>query len=64
MLHADPNQQREAKFNYLFCDNHVDFLTPFQTVHDQSTANFPQNGTTWQGGDFMWTIRPYLYSNN
>jgi prepilin-type N-terminal cleavage/methylation domain-containing protein len=61
MLHADPTQQRSARFNYLFCDYHVELLTPFQTVHDQSTANFPQSSSNWWGGNFMWTIRPYDY---
>jgi prepilin-type N-terminal cleavage/methylation domain-containing protein/prepilin-type processing-associated H-X9-DG protein len=64
MLHADPGRQRSARFNYLFCDNHVDILSPFQTVHDPSTANFAQSSTNWVGGDFMWTILPELYSNN
>ncbi|HWB53774.1 MAG TPA: DUF1559 domain-containing protein [Tepidisphaeraceae bacterium] len=59
MLHAVPGHQNAAKFNYLFCDDHVAFLSPADTVHDKTTL---QSGG-WQGGDFMWTIRPDDYHN-
>jgi type II secretory pathway pseudopilin PulG len=62
MLHQTNGKQRVAKFNYLFCDNHVDFLAPNDTVHDKTTVQFVQSGSNWWGGDFMWTILPEHYN--
>jgi type II secretory pathway pseudopilin PulG len=38
---------------------------PSETVRDQSTLKWQdgQYSTYWQGGDFMWTIRPDEYKN-
>jgi prepilin-type N-terminal cleavage/methylation domain-containing protein/prepilin-type processing-associated H-X9-DG protein len=47
-------------FNYLFCDNHVEFMNPRDTVHDLATVT----PTGWMGADYMWTIEPDLYKNN
>jgi prepilin-type processing-associated H-X9-DG protein len=60
MLHTSKGHEKQARFNYLFCDNHVDLLMPSQTVHDQSTL-LPGG---WEGGDYMWTIDPLRYSNS
>jgi prepilin-type processing-associated H-X9-DG protein len=54
---AVTTQGRMVKFNYLFCDGHVDFLGPRDTIHN---LNALQPGGA-EGGDFMWTIRPYDY---
>ncbi len=69
LLHTDPvrrgsfgatvaTQGRNVKFNYLFCDNHVDFLSPRDTIHNRKCISSPER---CRGGDFMWTIRPYDY---
>lgn len=63
MLHASQGQQAVAKFNYMFCDYHVQFMSPSDTVHDQSTVIYPQSSSHWVGGDYMWTILPEKYSN-
>jgi len=65
MLHQSGAKQKVAKFNYLFCDNHVEFLSPADTVHDiPETLAYFQSGMHWKGGDSMWTILPYQYKNN
>jgi prepilin-type N-terminal cleavage/methylation domain-containing protein/prepilin-type processing-associated H-X9-DG protein len=65
MLHQVGGKQKIAKFNYLFCDNHVDLLAPADTVHDiPETVAYFQSGIHWVGGDYMWTIRPYEYKNH
>ncbi len=60
MLHTNKGQEKQARFNYLFCDTHVELLLPSQTVHDKSTL-LPGG---WEGGDFMWTIDPQRYTNS
>jgi prepilin-type N-terminal cleavage/methylation domain-containing protein/prepilin-type processing-associated H-X9-DG protein len=64
MLHSNPSQSgngnKLSRFNYLFCDGHVELLAPSQTVHDLGTL---ANGD-WEGGDFMWTIDPVHYTNS
>lgn len=54
---AATTQGRMVKFNYLFCDGHVDFLGPRDTIHNVNALTPGGN----EGGDFMWTIRPYDY---
>jgi hypothetical protein len=54
---------KNVAFNYLFCDDHVEFLSPRETV-----SNTPKGLSTClpgqvEGGDYMWTIMPELYSN-
>jgi prepilin-type N-terminal cleavage/methylation domain-containing protein len=70
MLHAKPVsilrlRERMSAFNYLFCDYHVECLAPSETVRDQSTLKWQDGNYSayWQGGDFMWTIRPDEYKN-
>jgi prepilin-type processing-associated H-X9-DG protein len=63
MIHAKPGRERQARFNYLFCDGHVELLVPTETVKDQSTMTWSNYGADWKGGDFMWTIRPDEYRN-
>ncbi len=66
LLHSDPGQLTKspvAKFNYLYCDNHVEFSAPRDTVYDPTTVWYPDNATYWIGGDNNWTILPYLYHN-
>ena len=70
MLHARPVsilslRAKISAFNYLFCDNHVECLAPGETVHDKSTLLWQDGnyGAYWQGGDYMWTIRPDEYKN-
>ena len=53
-------QENIARFNYLFCDYHVEALNTADTVHDKTTLLDPSLGG-YLGGDFMWTIRPYEY---
>ena len=53
----------QIRFNYLFCDNHVDLLSPSQTVHDK-TRLVPDSGGNFDGGDFMWTIDPVNYKDS
>jgi prepilin-type processing-associated H-X9-DG protein len=48
-------------FNYLFCDNHVDFLSPRDTVSNTAKGQPSLLPGAWQGGDSMWTILPDLY---
>lgn len=73
-LHTAPNKMgnqavqstagSDARFNYLFCDYHVELLSPHDTVHSTDTlVPNPSDGKSWEGGDFMWTIRPYEYTN-
>ena len=50
-------QGRYVGFNYLFCDNHVSFMSPRETIHNQASL---APGSV-EGGDYMWTIRPYDY---
>jgi prepilin-type N-terminal cleavage/methylation domain-containing protein/prepilin-type processing-associated H-X9-DG protein len=59
MLHAQKGRETVARFNYLFADLHVELLQPTETVRDKNTVK--PGG--WEGGDFMWTIRPYEYKN-
>jgi hypothetical protein len=61
ILHARKGQETIARFNYLFCDYHVETLIPSQTVHDRNTWALPPSSSNWKGGDWMWTIRPYEY---
>ena len=62
MLHAQRGRERVAMFNYLFADYHVELLRPDETIRDRSTMTWNSWGD-WQGGDFMWTIRPDQYKN-
>jgi prepilin-type N-terminal cleavage/methylation domain-containing protein/prepilin-type processing-associated H-X9-DG protein len=48
---------RSARFNYLFCDNHVDLLAPRETVSALGGGTL-LSGNNWYGGDYMWTIQP------
>lgn len=71
MLHSDASRRPAANaetaaggklpvytgFNYLFCDNHVEFLNPRDTVRNPAALT-PQGQ---EGGGYMWTIRPYDY---
>lgn len=60
MLHArGKGREAQAMFNYLFADNHVELLSPKETVKDKRTLDLGG----WQGGDYMWTIRPLEYKN-
>jgi prepilin-type N-terminal cleavage/methylation domain-containing protein/prepilin-type processing-associated H-X9-DG protein len=49
-----------ALYNYLFCDNHVELLSPVDTVSTK-TANAKMNTGFNDSGDFMWTILPDQY---
>jgi hypothetical protein len=67
LLHSNAHQINTspvAKFNYLFCDYHVDFLAPADTVREQDTVWYAENvpaGANWWGGDYSWTILPDQY---
>ncbi|HEY1686124.1 MAG TPA: prepilin-type N-terminal cleavage/methylation domain-containing protein [Tepidisphaeraceae bacterium] len=63
LLHSDPGKQNAAKFNYLFCDDHVAFLGPHEVVYDPTTVIYPQSSSNWIGGDGDWTILPEHYHN-
>jgi prepilin-type N-terminal cleavage/methylation domain-containing protein/prepilin-type processing-associated H-X9-DG protein len=70
LLHTNQNKRgattdtatragKNAAFNYLFCDNHVEFLSPRETLHDESRMLY--GGNNAPSGDFMWTILPEQY---
>jgi prepilin-type N-terminal cleavage/methylation domain-containing protein/prepilin-type processing-associated H-X9-DG protein len=63
MLHGTKGKESMGRFNYLFCDNHVECLLPQETVRDKNTLK-PYSSSNWQGGDLYWTIRPYEYLNS
>jgi prepilin-type N-terminal cleavage/methylation domain-containing protein/prepilin-type processing-associated H-X9-DG protein len=73
-LHTDPGKMggsqsnallagRGGRFNYLFCDGHAELLSGRDTVHaTDPLLAAPPDGNTYEGGDFMWTIRPYEFT--
>jgi type II secretory pathway pseudopilin PulG len=63
MLHAAKGRESSGRFNYLFCDYHVELLMPSETVRDKNSLK-PYSSSNWQGGDLCWTIRPYEYVNS
>jgi hypothetical protein len=60
ILHARKGQEKIARFNYLFCDYHVEAMNASDTVHDPNTL-LPPSSSNYIGGDFMWTIRPFEF---
>ncbi len=57
LLHGRKGREGQARFNYLYVDNHVEQAKPgAETVHDKSTATY--NPSAWEGGDYSWTIQP------
>jgi prepilin-type N-terminal cleavage/methylation domain-containing protein/prepilin-type processing-associated H-X9-DG protein len=50
-----------VRFNYLFCDNHVELLSPRQTISNTTKSLNALGAGAWMGGDYMWTIRPDFY---
>jgi prepilin-type processing-associated H-X9-DG protein len=61
MLHGRSKREKQARFNYLFADLHVEMLTGAETVRDKTTAEFSTN--PWKGGDYSWTIQPEKFRN-
>jgi prepilin-type N-terminal cleavage/methylation domain-containing protein/prepilin-type processing-associated H-X9-DG protein len=73
LLHT-PEQKRGAKtgsntlaqaakytnYNYLFCDNHVEFLSPLDTVSKTNANTIMPTGYNLSG-DYCWTILPDQY---
>ena len=56
LLHGGKGREGQARFNYLYVDNHVEQ----QTGEKPSTINRPQLTTPvpGEGGDYSWTIQP------
>jgi prepilin-type N-terminal cleavage/methylation domain-containing protein/prepilin-type processing-associated H-X9-DG protein len=52
---------KSVRCNYLFCDNHVELLSPRDTVSHTTGGLQTLIPGGWEGGDFMWTIRPDFY---
>jgi prepilin-type N-terminal cleavage/methylation domain-containing protein len=63
--HGKGRGDRYGRFNYLFCDYHVEALTPDATIKDKRLIQPvpPGQQGPWWGGDYMWTIRPLEYKN-
>lgn len=74
LLHSDPKDLQSSnttintavagkgvKFNYMFCDYHVELMNPRDTISKTTTSLQVLSSTAWQGGDYMWTIRPDIY---
>ena len=59
MLHANKGRENLSTFNYLFADSHVQLMNSRDTVRDKNTL-LPGG---WQGGDYMWTIRPLEFKH-
>jgi prepilin-type N-terminal cleavage/methylation domain-containing protein/prepilin-type processing-associated H-X9-DG protein len=70
LLHSDSSQRGHygdptsiqaihVRFNYLFCDNHVQLMCPRDTITSSDLASLDPNQNV--GGNFMWTIRPDEY---
>ncbi|CAN5674067.1 hypothetical protein BH09PLA1_BH09PLA1_11890 [soil metagenome] len=57
ILHAKRGQEKVGRFNYLYCDYHVETLTTPETVRDKNTL-LPASSSNYKGGDYSWTIRP------
>jgi type II secretory pathway pseudopilin PulG len=64
---ATPNAAiagKGVRFNYLFCDDHVELLSPRETISNTTASLNTLLPGGWQGGDYMWTIRPQDYYGN
>lgn len=60
-IHTNRARTDDVRFNYLFADNHVEFLAPKQTIKNQNALKWTDYGQDWQGADHMWTVRPNDY---
>jgi prepilin-type N-terminal cleavage/methylation domain-containing protein/prepilin-type processing-associated H-X9-DG protein len=58
-------QGKNVRFNYLFCDNHVELLSPRETISQTKLSLQSLSSGSEEGADYMWTIRPeYYYGTN
>ena len=51
---------KNTGYNYLFCDNHVEFMCPLDTVSVKNANTTMPVGYNLTG-DYMWTIQPDQY---
>lgn len=57
MLHGTKGKEKQAMFNYMYADYHVERLPASDTVKDKTTLD-PNASDYWRG-DTYWTIQPY-----
>jgi prepilin-type processing-associated H-X9-DG protein len=48
----------EGKFNYLFCDGHVETLSPKETVRNNAAGQASLAPYSYGAATYSWTVRP------
>jgi len=56
---------KDVRFNYLFCDYHVELLSPRDTISHTKLSLQSLAAGSFEGADYMWTIQPdHYYGTN